>query len=452
MAEFSAQHLMYTPATRLISSALLLASISCIRPKPLVITARPVVEASDPHPGDAPHEAIRWYSTFWKALSDLNTQAAWIVADGSEQRKLADAIEFFLNGNNTAADSTVEPLLTAKDSVVRNAARITYGAILTAEGNWTRLAFYADSARSESRDAAGVETWASAYKGVSTTISFADSVSSVPLGRSRSGVPIVPVVVNGVKRYFWLDTGSSITILTSDVADVSHVAAITGDTLELVTSVGRLPTRAAVVKSLKIGGVTVTNARAMIVEPRALQMREVAAGVTPESIDGVIGFDVVRSLDLTIDDIDGRVILRKPTVRPRLSKKDKQPERNLSWYGVPIVTLISETGAAVHLVLDTGAEETFGTPGMATKTHAQWRPAERRTVQGFGGSKSESGIVIPSVRLYLGDVPLTFRRIFLYEARYPTIFTLDGTLGADAGRGGIVRIDMSNGRLDIEGK
>src|SRR6185437_818864 len=172
MAEHSAQYLKHTPPMRITCIALLVATTACIRPKPLVITARPVVEASQPHPGDAPHAAIRWYNTFWKALADINVQAAWIVADGSEQRKLADAIEDFLGGNNAAADSTVVPLLSAKDSVVRNAARITYGAILTAEGDWTRLAFYADSAKSESRDAAGVETWASAFKGVSTSISF----------------------------------------------------------------------------------------------------------------------------------------------------------------------------------------------------------------------------------------------------------------------------------------
>jgi predicted aspartyl protease len=450
MAEHRAQYLKDTPPTRVICTALLLAMTSCITPKPLVITARPVVEASQPHPGDAPHAAIRWYNTFWKALADMNVQAAWIVADGSEQRKLADAIEDFLAGNNAAADSTVVPLLSARDSVVRNAARITYGAILTAEGNWTRLAVYADSARTASRDAAGVETWASAFKGVSTSISFGDSVSVVPLGRSRSGVPIVPVIVNGVKRYFWLDTGSSITILTSDVANASHITGISGDTLELVTSVGRLPTQAAVIASLKVGRVTVTNARAMIVSSGALQMREVASDLMPQTIDGVIGFDVIRSLDLTIDDVNGRVVIRKPALRAHGKGEDEG--RNLSWYGVPIVTLISETGAAVHLVLDTGAEETFGTPGMATKTHARWRPAERRTVLGFGGSKSESGIAIPSVRLYLGDVPLTFKRIFLYEAQYPTIFTLDGTLGADAGRGGMVRIDMTNGRLDIKSK
>lgn len=449
MADHRASHL-HTPARacRVISTAVLVSIAGCITSKPLLITALPAVEAARPDAASAPHAAVRWYNTFWQALADINLQAAWVLADTKEQRRLVDSIEFFLNGQDHEADSALAPLLISRDTIVQNAARITYGGLLTSEGDWSELAAYADSVKHGARDAAGVETWAPAFKGVTTTVTFNEPVSSVPLGRSASGVAMLPVTINGVTKHFWIDTGSSITILTKEVADAAHVVGIGGDTLELVTSVGRLPTRAAVVKTLKVAGVTVTNARAMIVSGSALQMRELATGRPPEGIDGVIGFDLIRSLDLTIDDVDGQVVIRKPVLRPN----DPKNPRNLSWFGVPIVTLISETGSSVHLVLDTGAEESFGTPGMARKSHAMWRRAERQTVQGFGGSKSESGIVIPSVTLYLGDVPLKFKRIFLYEAQYPTIFDLDGTLGADVGRGEVVRIDMTNGRLDISGK
>jgi predicted aspartyl protease len=432
-----------------ISVIALIPLASCaLVPKPLVVTAPPAVETSRPAPKEAPRAAVRFYDSFWLALADVNLQAAWILAESREERSLADAVDSFLDGRNTEADSIVVPLLTARDSQVRRAARITYGAILSAQGDWSRLASYADSASHEARDAAGVEAWAPAFKGVSTTLSFVDTLSSVPLSRSRSGVAIIPVSVNGVTRHFWLDTGSSLTVLTTEVATASRVSGISGDTLELVTSVGRLPTQAAVVDTLRLGGVSVANARAMIVTGAALQLRETAHNPFPQEIDGVIGFDLIRLLDLTIDDVHDRVVIRKPSLRPPHPRRP----RNLAWYGVPIVTLLSENGSAVHLVLDTGAEETFGTPGMARKSGARWRRAERRTVQGFGGSANETGIVIPSVRLFLGDTPLSFRRIFLYEASYPTIFTLDGTLGADVGRGGVVRIDMTNGRFDISRK
>ncbi|MEO7218136.1 MAG: aspartyl protease family protein [Gemmatimonadaceae bacterium] len=426
----------------------LIAVPACVPPRPLVITAPPAVEAVHPDKRRAPHPAVQFYNTFWDALADVNVQAAWIAAESREQRTLADAIEDFLDGRNHEADSTLTTILGANDSAVRKAARITYGALLTSQGAWRQLANFADSATRETRDAAGVEAWAPAFKNVSTNITFADTAFSLPLTHSVTGVAIIPVTVNGVKLHFWLDTGTSITILSSSVADAANVTGLGKDTLELVGAVGRVSTQAAVVKTVKIGGVTIANAPAMVVSDLALQIREVNTGMPPVPVDGVIGFDVIRELDLTINDIDGVVVIRKPTVRPA---DDRNP-RNLSWFGVPIVTLLSDNGTPIHLLLDTGAEETFGTPGLAAKSHAHWRAAERRTIQGFGGRKIETGVVIPSVRLFLGDVPLVFKRIFLYRVDYPTIFKLDGTLGAEVARGQIMRIDMTNGHLDIYGR
>jgi predicted aspartyl protease len=448
MAVTSAQYLKYALWMRIATPAVaILAAVSCAPPKPLIVTAPPVVQASHLDSASAPHVALRWYGDFWNALIDMNLQSAWILAGSDEKRKLTDAVEAFLGGQNATADSLIVPLLAAKDSTVQKAARITYGALLTAEGNWSGLATYADSAKRDVRDAAGIEAWATAYKGLATTVTFTDSVVTLPLNRSRSGVAIIPVVVNGVTKHFWLDTGSSITIVTNDVAADSHVKVVSRDTLELVTAVGRLPAQAAVVSSLELGGVKITNARAMIVSAAALQLREVSSGLMPQSVDGVIGFEVIRALDLTIDDVHNVVTIRKPSLRVL----DPAHPRNLAWFGVPIVTLVSKNGAALHLVLDTGADETFGTRGMARKTNAKWRAAEKRIVRGFGGNSTESGIVIPSLKLYLDNVQLSFSRIFLYEAYYPTMFTLDGTLGADMARGSIVRIDMTNGRLDISG-
>jgi hypothetical protein len=200
-----------------------------------------------------------------------------------------------------------------------------------------------------------------------------------------------------------------------------------------------------VVDSLRLGGLAVHNATAMIVSDVALQVREADSGMPPQPVDGVIGFDLIKSLDVTIDDVHGRVLIRKPVLRP----EDPHHPRNLAWFGGPIVTLVTERGTPVHMLLDTGAEETFGTPGMASKTGAHWRAAERKSVHGFGGAKTETGIVIPSVRLFLGNTPMTFERIFMYDAEYPTMFKLDGTLGAEVGRYGVVRIDMTNGRFDV---
>ena len=150
-------------------------------------------------------------------------------------------------------ETAVVPLLTSGDSTVRAAGRLAYNAILSSQGDWEELAASADTAPHDARDAAGVESWAPAFRSIVRRASFADSVSRVPLTRSASGVVMIPVTVNGVTRNFWLDTGSNITIISSDVAADCGLDRAGHDTLELLTSVGRLPAHPAVARDLRIG-------------------------------------------------------------------------------------------------------------------------------------------------------------------------------------------------------
>jgi hypothetical protein len=368
------------------------------------------------------------------------------------------------DGQYDSAEYTIASLLHARDTVVRDAARITYGAILSARAEWRRLAAFSDSlAMPDSSttpdalrtplsriptDAAGVQAWAAAFRDIAPTRHFFDSSTTLPFVRTLTGTPLIEIRVNGVTKHFWIDTGSSITILSSTAAAECGAVPIQPDTLELQTSVGRLPAHPTVVRALDIGGLHIANAPAMIVEASLLTLRtnrQIKLTAPTVRIDGIIGFDIIRNIDLTIDDARGLITIRKPVVR---AARPDTP-RNLFWFGVPIVTLTSPLGLAVHLSLDTGAEETYGTATLVTKTGVRALSAERRTLQGFGGSTTERGIVIPRVRLFLGRKPLRLERVFLYNAQYPTIFELDGTLGADIGRGNVLRIDMTNGRLEL---
>lgn len=394
----------------------------------------------------APSEAIRAYDSYWSAITALDLKMGWILADGPDQRHFTDALDAMLDGSADSAEAIVTPLLTSRDTLVRAAARLTYGALLSSDGRWGRLAHYADTARRIAPDSAGVESWAPAFRDVTRVATFDDTVAILPLERSSTtGAPIIPVIVNGRTKRFWLDTGSSITILSSDVATECGVTPLGHDTLQLLTSVGRLPAHPALVHAMRVGGLSLTSAPAMIVSAAALQMQPGATqpGVD-EHIDGVLGFDVIRAMDVTIDDVRSRVIVRRPTPR--------EGTRNLSWFGVPIVTLRTESGVPVHLALDTGSEETFGTRELVIKTGAGWTPAERRRVRGFGGAVVEPGLVMRKARLFLGTVPVEFEDVFLYVAQYPTLFALDGTLGNDVARGGVLRIDMTNGRVDVAEK
>jgi hypothetical protein len=400
-----------------------------------------------------PRPTAAHYTNYWSAVADMNLKAAKSLAKGNDEHRFADALGAMLAGNGPPADTALRLLRdSAADSTVRLAARVAHGALLYYQGEWTELAQLGGGPRFDSltvRDGAGVDAWGAAF-GHAPPQKYVWPAEAIvlPLSFSTTGVPIIPVRVNGHEQWFWIDTGSSFTVLSSDVARECQVKAASRDTLAAQGAVARIPAAPAIIAALALGGLEIDNAPAMIIDAANLkladQTREAELkGMPPPKIAGIIGFDVIRRLDLEIDYVRSRAIVRKPA-----ASGDGRP-RNLFWFGIPIVELFTPQGIAVHLLLDTGADETYATPPMLNKVEERPEIGEKREINGFGKSTMARGVVLPGVQLLVGGSALRLRRTFLYSADYPTLFTLDGTLGGDVGRTGRIRIDMTNGRFDV---
>ncbi|HJU90495.1 MAG TPA: aspartyl protease family protein, partial [Gemmatimonadaceae bacterium] len=341
---------------------------------------------------------------------------------------------------------------TATDSLIRYRSRIALSGVLYAQEKWEQLATLPRDPRVYDTglgpDRATIESWADLFRRLPpSTVTFDAQPSIVPLSRTALGTPLVPVTVNGRTRFFWLDTGSSFTMLSSDVATVAGVPALAEDSLEIVTTTGRVAARAAVIDSLRVGHVLFRHHPAMIVDANLLRLT--VPGAPGESqvlaIDGIIGFDAIRRMDIEIDYGHGRV-----TMRPS-GRRAGSAERNLFWIGYPVVRLRSPTGRSVHFGLDTGADETFATRTILEKVRAPRLIKDERRVEGLGGASTVRVEMIPETRLSLGSHTVRFRNLIVLPPRRTTFINLDGVLGTNAWTGAKVRIDMANGRVEIEG-
>jgi hypothetical protein len=168
--------------------------------------------------------------------------------------------------------------------------------------------------------------------------------------------------------------------------------------------------------------------------PDSVSMRHGA-----QKIDGIIGWDVLRQLDIRLDHPRGVLVMRMPRAAGPAA------ERNLSWLGYPLVRLTSGDGELLQFGLDTGLQETFVTTLLPARLGLHPVGGERRRIGGFGSDTLVHVLLVPTLRLNVGDASLTFRRAVVYPARYGSLVPLDGVLGADVGRGGVVRIDATNG-------
>jgi clan AA aspartic protease (TIGR02281 family) len=396
------------------------------------------------HSSSALH--ARRHVSYWEALAELHPVDAVASARTESEKEFAEALGNLMNGEMEKAESRFGKLrAVATDTTIKTGSRVIYTATLQYQEKWADLAALRNEPTPvyiDRSDRANIELWADAFKNLPPkTFTFRSPVTRLTMSMSAVGTPLVPVTIAGKEYNFWLDTGSSLTMLASDVARDLGIQPLVPDTLEIVTSTGRVKASPAVVPQLQIGQLVVQNAPTMIVDQSMMQMREPRPidRAAPVKIDGIIGFDIIRQLDLEMDYGEATIRLRNPTT----ARHDT--ERNMFWVGLPVVKLTSTDGIPLHFGLDTGAQVTFVTETLLDKLQLSPARTESRRVGGLGGEISLRAPVLPDLKVLVGSFPILFRGAVVRAPVYQVLASLDGVLGGDVWNSGIVRIDMTNG-------
>ena len=384
--------------------------------------------------------------SYWEALSELHPADAIASARTPSEKEFAEALGNLMSGDLEKAEQRFGTLRrSATDSIIRSGSRVIYTATLQYQEKWEALAALKNEpsqSKSDRTDKASIEIWAEAFRNVPRkTYTFRSASARLPMLVSAVGTPLIPVRIGDKVYNFWLDTGSSLTMLSSDVARDLDIAPIVSDTLEIVTSTGRVKANPALIPQLEIGQLVVRNAPAMVVDESMMQMREPKpiAQSPYVKIDGIIGFDIIRQLDIEVDYSENSMRLRNPaTSRP-------DADRNIFWVGLPVIRLTSTDGIPLHFGLDTGAQLTFVTETLLDKLQLEAARIESRRVGGLGGEISLRAPVLPDLRVLVRGFPVLFRGAVVRAPVYQVLASLDGVLGGDVWNSGIVRIDMTNG-------
>ncbi len=387
------------------------------------------------------------YESFWDATANLDLVAAHTLADDDDQRRFSAAMDAMLSGRIAEAEQMLDDLRTsAKNAFVGTASRVMLTAALQYQNKWNALASLPADTRGVERAPlqknADVELWARAFSSVPPrTLVIPPRDQIIPLTVSRVGTPVIPVRINGKGFLFWLDTGASMTILSSTAAKEAGVTAIGVDTLSIATAAGQVAAVPAMVTTIEMGQIRIGNATSMIVDEALMKVRDSlrTSGDPNLRIDGIIGWDTIRELDVTIDFPKGEVVMRKP-MRRTVAKS----AWTLFWAGVPIVRLQSGLGRTVHFALDTGAQETFATQWLLEKAFVYVASVQRKRIGGMGEDLSYTTRQIPQVSFDLPGQTLVIKDMLVYAPAFWTFVHLDGVLGSDAARAGIMRIDATN--------
>lgn len=403
----------------------------------------PTSSASIPEPSSVFNAA-----EYWDALADLNLAGLRGAAASDAQTGFARGMSLLADGDTEAAEKAfVDGIQQSSDVNVGIASQIMLASTLLYEHKWAELRLLSVSSHLSGADQdiiSDYQKWGVAFGNIEPqrVLLSADSMV-MPLHVSPIGTPMIRVRINGKQYEFWLDTGSSITVISSDVARDVGVPTLSGDKLAVRTFSGSAPVKPALVRRIEIGALLLENTAAVVVDASHMALRSAAdrAQSPRMRIDGIIGWDTIRQLDVLLDYASGLIVLRRP-------QRTAYSPHNLTWMGKPFVEVRTKRGETLHFTLDTGAQSSFLNALALDKTGSSSIPAEG-VVFGIGGTGNRADRLIRMLPLELGGKSVQLNGVMVYGPVYSGMINCDGVLGSDVSRYGTMRIDATNGVFSI---
>jgi predicted aspartyl protease len=388
---------------------------------------------------------------YWSALGELDVNTLRSSARTSPEVGFAEGIALLVAGEREKAESAFAVTSwQSTDDNVAVASQIMLARTLLAERKWKALrdmSFSPSLALSNRENSSDLKKWGQAFAGVE------DQITTIPaqpvtlqMKITAVGTPTVRVRINGKDYEFWIDTGSSMTVLSSRVVSDANVPIVSPDTLSIGTFESRAPVRPALVARMELGGIVLANVPAIEMDASLMRIKSSAQGVRgPElRVDGIIGWDVIRQFDIVMDYIGGTITLRRPV---HLTTNGTTFQ-NLIWMGKPLVQVTMKSGGTFRFSLDTGAQASVLNASILDELGIGTRTSGGR-LSGVGSSGRRTNRVVPSLTMEIAGRLLRLESVIVYGPVYSGLVQSSGILGSDLGRFGKIRIDATNGLFSV---
>ncbi len=310
------------------------------------------------------------------------------------------------------------------------------------KSDWSKLLNQDSLANRSLFDEDNIMLLASAYNSISKeNVVYNEFESIIDFRFSPSRCPIVPVLVNGRLRYFWFDTGANYSVISSDIASECNVEPIIFKYSKALTSTSlKINIYPSYIKNLMVGNINYFNHPVVIVHDFDLKMK--MFGNKNTKIDGIIGWKAIQKMNLTIDYINKKIIIRKPI-------DSNFTNRNLYWLGCPIVKFTAMNGVRLNFGLDLGSETTAITNSIFKKIAFNKIYDQTKQKGSAGGWVYFNARMVSNLGVNIADHFVEFNNIGT-TFQIPHLFiSLDGILGSDFISEGITRIDLTNGIFDF---
>ncbi|XZG69380.1 retropepsin-like aspartic protease [Chitinibacteraceae bacterium HSL-7] len=354
-----------------------------------------------------------------------------------QQNRLEHIYQLMLTARHTEAETQLARLYTETPAVLPQ-----WIALLTELQHYARIRqLVADGVIPPTHSSAVI---AQAYNDApQPTVRFGEAHGTLPLqSHWLVDLPRIRIELGGQAYYFVLDTGASQSLITDRVASALQLPPASASSVEIDTATDRTVSAALVrLPDLQIGPALASHQLAVVVHAEALEPRFL--GMRWYRLDGILGWPILRELDLTLDFASQTLEISAPAT-------SAEPG-NLVWlFDDPMV--ITDQDAEPRLwFLDTGAMTSQLTPDYLNAEQYQATRWSKKRFNGLGGKgqHEETGEFGP-VRIAFPSFTRHFKRLAVRAGHQDcTLSRCDGRLGTDIANKGRMRIHYRAGRFDV---
>jgi hypothetical protein len=225
--------------------------------------------------------------------------------------------------------------------------------------------------------------------------------SAMKFKPSISGTPIISVVVNGKTYRFWVDSGAGMSVLTASVARACGIRQFSGVNATAATGLV-IDIGYGLIDSLRTGSLRVSNLPCLVLGDKQLEFR--LAGIKIVDIDGIIGWNLLQELDVTIDHKLKQITFGPSSGKPR-------PGNPLCWMGVPIVLCNDSLHTPHYFTFDTGANNSAAYPLFAQAYDTAGTYYKSVALGSAGGTTRVRSLTYPRVVLFAGGQKLEMHNL-----------------------------------------
>lgn len=274
-------------------------------------------------------------------------------------------------------------------------------------------------------------------------IEFIKPISSNVFSPSKSGTPIIEVIINGKKVNCWFDTGAGLTVLSSTTAKKCKLKMTSNSQSGATAATGKvISTELGLIDSMRCNGLSIKNHSCLVLNKRDLEFK--VLGIRILKIDAIIGWNFIQEFDVKIENSIKSISFK------RSESEKSRTDHNLIWMGQPMVNCTNSVGEKLLFFIDTGAQEPGVYDPYLAKIDLSKVNAKEVKMGSAGGMVQMTSYIIPEINLRIGNKSLSIKNVLSHPNGQTRPFACDGVLGINEFKNKDIHFNANQGFFTVK--